>query len=127
MMFGQLKKMLNANSVYYAIGYYPQITRTTTKYRNIKVRVKDHAEYKIRTQKGYQPLAPEKDADVAATPQKKLFQAMIAPLPVTAINVTSSANFLALTEDDAQVTLQVHIAGDSLRVSEAGWKVLAQI
>ncbi len=114
-MVGQMKKMLDANSVYYAIGYYPQDHTDNKKYRNIKVRVKDHAEYKIRTQKGYQPLAPEKDADVAATPQKKLFQAMIAPLPVTAINVTSSANFLALADDDAQVTLQVHIAGDSLQ------------
>ena len=113
-MFGQLKKMLNANSVYYAIGYYPQDHTDNHKYRNIKVRVKDHAEYKIRTQKGYQPLAPEKDAEVAASPQKKLFQAMISPMVVTAINVSSSANFLALAEDDARVTLQVHIAGDSL-------------
>lgn len=110
---GQFKKMLEVNSTYYALGYYPQNV-ADKKFRNLKVVVKNHPEYKIRTQKGYQPSV-EKAEEVAKTPQQKLFQAMIAPLPLTTIGVTSSANFLAMADDDAQVALQVHIAGDLLQ------------
>src|SRR6266446_6706473 len=39
---------------------------------------------------------------------------MIATLPLTDIGVTSSASFLERSGDDAQVTLQVHFAGNLL-------------
>ena len=110
---GQFKKMLDVNSTYYALGYYPQNV-ADKKFRNLKVVVKNHPEYKIRTQKGYQPSV-EKAEEVAKTPQQKLFKAMIAPLPLTTISVTTAANFLAIADDDAQVALQVHFAGDLLQ------------
>jgi len=119
---GQFKRMLDANRIYYALAYYPQ-NDADKKFRTIRVRVKDHPEYKVRTQKGYQP-ADAKTANVAATPQERLFQAMISPLPTTAIELTSSATFLARPGDDAQVTLQVHIAGDSLSYPKTGGKYL---
>lgn len=109
---GQLKKMLAANQVYYAIGYYPAGDEGK-KFRNIKVRVKDHADYKIRTQRGYQPIE-EKTDKAAATPQERLLQAMLKPLPLATIPVTSGASFLRRGGDDAQLTLQVLFAGRSL-------------
>jgi len=109
---GQFKKMLDANRIYYALGYYPR-AEADRKFRNIKVRIKNHPDYHIRTQTGYQPIT-DKKAEVATTPQQKLFQAMIAPLPLTTIGVISSADFLERSGDDAQVTLQVHFAGDLL-------------
>ena len=110
---GQLKKMLDANRIYYAMAYYPT-DESDKKFRNIKVRVKNHPEYNIRTQRGYQPLT-EKKSEVAITPQQKLLEAMVAPLPLTNIGVTSSADYLERSGDDAQVTLQVHFAGDSFQ------------
>ena len=95
----------------------------TRNFATIKVRVRDHPEYKVRTQRGYQP-ADEKTADVATTPQERLLRAMTAPLPLTAIELTSSASFLARPGDDAQVTLQVHIGGESLTYPKAGDKYL---
>ncbi len=109
---GQFKKMLDANRIYYAMAYYPR-DEADKKFRNIKVRVKNHPEFMIRTQRGYQPV-DEKKAKVATTPQQKLYEAIIAPLPLTNISVTSSADYLERSGDDAQVTLRVHFAGDLL-------------
>jgi len=110
---GQFQKMLDSNSIYYAFAYYPQDT-TGKKFRNLTVRVKNHPEYNVRTQRGYQP-AKETETEVAVTPQQKLFKAMISPLPVTTLGVTSSASFLERGDDDAQVTLQVHLDGNLLQ------------
>jgi VWFA-related protein len=110
---GQFKKMLDTNSLYYAFAYYPQDT-TTRKFRNISVKVKNHADYKVRSQKGYLP-AKEAAEEVATTPQQRLFKAMIAPLPLTNLNVTSVASFLERDDDDAQVTLQIHLDGRFLQ------------
>lgn len=110
---GQFKKMLDSNSIYYAFAYYPQDT-IGKKFRNLKVRVKNHPEYNVRTQRGYQP-AKEAETEVATTPQQKLFKAMISPLPVTTLGVTSSASFLEREDDDAQVTLQIHLDGKLLQ------------
>lgn len=109
---GQFRKMLDANRIYYAMAYYPP-PETDKKFRNIKVRVKNHPEYQVRTQRGYRPTV-EKKSEIATTPQQKLFQAMIAPLPLTALGVISSADYLERSGDDAQVTLQIHFAGDLL-------------
>jgi VWFA-related protein len=109
---GQLKKMLDSNRTYYAMAYYPS-DETDKNFRNLKVRIKNHPEYHVRTQRGYRPTTENKSA-AAPTPQQKLFQAIIAPLPLTNISVTSSADYLERSGDDAQVTLRVHFAGDLL-------------
>jgi VWFA-related protein len=108
----QFKKMLDSNSLYYAFAYYPQAD-SGKKFRNITVRLRNHPDYKVRTQKGY---LPSKDAadEVATTPQQKLFKAMLAPLPLTGLGVTTSAYFLERDDDDAQVTLQIHLDGQLL-------------
>lgn len=115
-LVAQFKKMLEANSVYYAMGYYAP-PDSDKKSRDLKVRVKNHPDYRVRTQRGYQ-LSPDQKSVAATTPQQKLFQAMLSPLPLTNISVTSSAGFLARGDDEASVTLQVHFDGSSLEYPE---------
>ena len=109
-MAGQMKKMLDANEIYYAISYYPE-DRQEKKFRNLKVQVKDHPDYKVRTQRGYRFVAA-KTADVATTPRQKLMQALLAPLPDTSIPVVSAASFLDRSGEDEQVFLQANISGN---------------
>jgi VWFA-related protein len=109
-----LQAMLDSNRVYYAIAYYPAENTDKKKFRNVTIRVKDHPGYVVRTQKGYFP-AEEKKEDFAETPRQKLFQAMLSPLPVTSITVTSAADFLAREGDDEQVTVQIHLDGNALQ------------
>jgi VWFA-related protein len=109
-----LQAMLDNNRVYYSLAYYPPDDNKPKKTRSIAVRVKNHPEYTVRAQKGYLPdeLKPE---EAAMTPQQRLFQAMIAPIPSTAIGVASSSYFLERESDDAQVTVSVHIDGSTLQ------------
>ena len=112
-MLKWLQAMIDSNRIYYAIAYYPTDTKDKKTFRKVSIRVKGHPEYVVRAQKGYL-AADKKSTDVAESPRQKLFQAMVSPLPVTAIALTSSADFLQRDGDDAQVTLQVHIDGGTL-------------
>ncbi|HEY7546301.1 MAG TPA: VWA domain-containing protein, partial [Blastocatellia bacterium] len=81
-----LQKVLDNNSVYYAIAYYPSDETDRKKFRNVTIRVRNHPEYKVRAQKGYLPAEAKKTvADL--TPRQKLIESMHSPLPVTAIAV----------------------------------------
>jgi VWFA-related protein len=108
-----LQAMLDNNRVYYAIAYYPVDLKDPKKLRKISIKVAGHPEYTVRAQKGYLPAEEKKEVEIAS-PQEKLFRAMISPLPATTIDVSSSADFLEAATDDAQVTLQAHIDGSSL-------------
>lgn len=112
-MSGAMGKMLNNNSIYYAIAYYVPDYKSPKKLRKIAVKVKGHPEYTIRAQKGYIPSEQPKE-EAAANPQQKLLDEMISPLPVTAIGVTSECDFLEGAADQDQATLRVHIEGGSL-------------
>jgi hypothetical protein len=83
------------------------------------VRVRNHPDYTVRTQRGYTPPSTE-DAEVASSPRQRLVRQMLSPLPATALGVTSSADFLARAGDDAQVTLRVHIDGERLQYEQQG-------
>jgi VWFA-related protein len=118
-----LQKMLDANSVYYTLAYYPPKGGDPSKFRKIVVRLKNHPGHSVSTQKGYVPPTPRAD-ERAATPRERLFEEMVSPLPVTDIGVTSSASFLETAADDAQATLRVHMDGGGLKYEERGGKSL---
>lgn len=111
---GALGQVLDRNSLYYELAFYPERENDNRKFRNINVRVKNHPDYTVRAQKGYIPAETEK-AEEPKTPRQKLFRAMLASLPTTDIRITSSADFVESEADDAQATLQVHVSGDSLQ------------
>ncbi len=112
---GALREAIAENSVYYALAYYPN-EQKEGKFNKLTVRVKNHPDYEVRAQKGYYaPKPEEKKSDLATGPRDKLFQAMAEPMPVTNIEVAATAEYLESEADDAQVTLQVHINGDTLQ------------
>jgi VWFA-related protein len=49
----QMQEMLDDNRVCYRLAYYPPPGKDPKKYRSINVSVKDHPEYHVRAQKGY--------------------------------------------------------------------------
>jgi hypothetical protein len=58
-------------------------------------------------------LEKTKASTEAMTPRQKLFQAMGAPLPVTALGISAAADYLEREGDDLQIALQVYIDGDA--------------
>ncbi len=103
-----LQKTLDENSVYYALDYYSSNTEAENKLRKIKVRIKNHDDYKIRAQRGYLPADFKSEDEALLTPRQRLIKAMTAPLSVTAIGVSATASYLELEGDKAQVSLSIY-------------------
>ncbi|HMB28194.1 MAG TPA: VWA domain-containing protein [Blastocatellia bacterium] len=117
---GAMGRALDDNQVYYTLGYYPVIDESDKKFRKITIRVKNHPEYEVRAQRGYMPadLAKQAKEEEAKTPQQRFINAMLAPLPLTDIGVTAIPDFVEIPEDNAQVSLQIHIDGKTLTYRE---------
>ncbi len=114
-----LQKVLDNNSVYYALAYYPTDEGDRKKFRNVTIRVLNHPEYKVRAQRGYLPAENIKTV-ANLTPRQKLIETMHAPLPATAIAVDSSASYFESSADQSQASLQVHFDGRALQYKEKG-------
>jgi len=116
---GAMEKAIDANSYYYALGYYPTDLDATNGFRNIKIKVRGHPEYHVRTQSGYLASELNKAKPVIPTdPLKALILAMGEPLGRTAIHIESSADFLYLASDKAQVSLNVFVDAGKLGYKE---------
>jgi VWFA-related protein len=118
---GRLQKVLDENRFSYVLAYYMQGDKDLKKLRRIKLQIKDHPEYVVRTERGYRPvdLAEARASTTALTPRQKLFQAMAAPLPVTTLGISAAADYLEREGDDLQIALQVYIDGDTPAYQES--------
>jgi VWFA-related protein len=118
---GAMAKGLDANNAYYALAYYTDIPPAAKagEFRKIKIHIKGHPEYKVRTQSGYLAgdLIKEKPA-APADPLKALIKLMGEPLPQTQLHVETVADFLYLSTDQAQVSLTVFIDAAKLGYKE---------
>jgi len=114
-LVGLMGKVLKENQYYYAIAYYPASEKDEKKYRNITLKVRNHPEYVVRTQKGYSPTELFKSVTAKAqTPRQRLLQAMASPLPVTSIGLCANAGFLGRDEDPQQVVFEARIEGNNI-------------
>ena len=117
---GALSEALDSNRLYYVLGFYPPEKERGKGFKKFTVRIKDHPEYRVRTQKGYSPTetVESEREDWDATPEKRFNKAVLAPLPVSNIEVFAWADFIETDVDDAQVSLHVHIDGEKVTMSE---------
>jgi VWFA-related protein len=117
---GAMGRALDDNQFYYALAYYPAIEESDKKFRKIAIKVKNHPEYQVRTQRGYLPaeLAKKAREEESRTPQQRFVNAILAPLPLTTIGVTAMPDFVEIPQDNAQVSLQIDIDGKTLTYRE---------
>jgi VWFA-related protein len=107
---GAMGKALDENSSYYVLSYYPANADDKKTFRSIKVRIKGHADYTVRTQSGYLAGDRLKEKTLAVVdPAEALIKAMGEPLVTTDINVEANAEFFYTAADQMQVSLTVFI------------------
>jgi VWFA-related protein len=114
-----LQTSIEENSRYYVLSYYPANEKKDDKFREFTLKIKGHPDYLVRTQKGLlagELLAEKKSSN--ASPQKRFFETIAAPLPSTAINITTTAAYLESGNDKAQVSIEVGIEGTDLNYRE---------
>jgi VWFA-related protein len=115
----ELGRAFDANRFYYVLSYY-LTGGNLQKFRNIKVRVRNHPEYKIGTVRGFLPsdIIPKPEEELEKTPQQRLLQAIRSPLPATDLGVSAQADFVETETDSNQITLTVYIDGDRFQYRE---------
>jgi VWFA-related protein len=119
---GAMARALDDNQIYYAVAYYPSGEESEKKYRKITLKIKNHPEYLVRSQRGYLPADLSKKAkeEAAKTPQQRLVAAALSPLPMTEVAVAAVASFAEVPTDAAQATLKVYVDGKTLTYREEG-------
>jgi VWFA-related protein len=115
-----LGRAFDANRFYYVLSYYLPTRSDNLAFRKIKVRVRNHPEYSVRTARGFamSDLTAETETESLKTPQQRLLQAMKAPLPVTDLGVSARADFLETETDAKKVSLTVYFDGDRFQYRE---------
>jgi VWFA-related protein len=114
-----LSQIYNANRYSYVLGYYLRSDSDVSKFRNIKVRVRNHPEYSVRTPRGFASSDTMTNEDEAEkTPQQRLLQAVNSPLALANLGVSVLADFMETERDDKQVSLKVYLEGNKLQYRE---------
>jgi VWFA-related protein len=114
---GLVGRAFESNRFYYVLGYYLQPGKEDRKFNSIKVRIRNHPEYKIRTIKGFSPseIAKELAEEEEKTPQQQMIRSINKALPLTALKVSAQMDFVEPSKDGALVTLTVRFDGDKLQ------------
>lgn len=115
-----LGRAFDANRFYYVLSYHLPSSSNAEEFRNIKVRVRNHPEYSIRTARGFATFktTSKLEDEAAIAPQQRMLRAMNFPLPVTELPVSARADFMESESDDKQVTLTIYLDGDKLQYEE---------
>jgi VWFA-related protein len=117
---GAAKQALTENQIFYTLAYYPPEEGGPNKFRKLTLRVKNHPDYHVRTQKGYLPAALAKGkTEAAKTPDQRLAQLMVEPLATTDLGVVAIAEDFETPADAAQATLRVYVDGQNLMLRAA--------
>ncbi len=122
-----MRRMLDANSHYYDLAYYPPKGGDAAKFRTISVAVKDHPDYHVRAQRGYTPADLQRTQAAGPAPQDKLRSALLRLIPVQDLEVTASAEPLPSLRSESQVMLNLRVRGEILRSGQEGGRVLPEL
>jgi VWFA-related protein len=116
------ERIVNDNSAYYVLAYYPPSNKRDGKFHKIEVRVARPG-LTVRSRKGYQ--APRGKAPVAAsvTPGKvstEVTEALNSPIPVSGLGMRIFAAPFKGTAPNASVLLGVELVGRDLALVQDG-------
>ena len=125
---GAFGRIVEDNSSYYTLAYYPSNTKRDGKFRKIEVRV-SRPDLKVRARKGY--LAPDgkerKEDKSDWEGPLELRTAMINPLPVSGLTMDVFAASFKGTSKKGSVLVAVEMPGDVFSFSEEDGRFVDQV
>jgi hypothetical protein len=118
-------RIVQENSSYYVLGYYPSNDRRDGRYRTIDVRLKRPG-LRVRARRGYQaprgkaPAVKPIDAKEGTSPEVRA--ALDSPLPLTGLHLTAFAAPFKGVAPNASVALVIQMAGRDMKFVEKAGK-----
>jgi VWFA-related protein len=117
---GAFERLVEENSSYYVMGYYPANDRRDGRFRRIEVRVNKPG-LTVRARRGYvAPRGRAQPTELAgpndATPE--LREAMSSPVPVTGLSLATTASVFKGPDNKGAVVISTTIGGRDLSLIE---------
>jgi hypothetical protein len=114
-------RILEDNSSYYVLGYYPTNDRRDGRFRNVDVKVLKPG-LRVRARRGYAAPTPGKKADPAKdTPARtspELRDALVSPVAISGLTISAfAAPFKGAGNNDA-VALAIEVDGSGLKFTQ---------
>jgi hypothetical protein len=116
-----MDRIVEENSSYYLLGYYPTNDRRDGRTRKIEVRIPGRETLQVVHRKGY--AAPRGNARPAAAPKvttaAELFETMVSPLPVTGLTLAITTVARKGTGRNAELDVFVETSGSDLTFKQS--------
>jgi VWFA-related protein len=115
------QRIVDDNSSYYVLGYYPTNDRRDGRFRKIEVRVPGHPQARIRARKGYfaaRGRAPETKPAGPNDPSPELRNAMSSPLPLSELPMAATAAVFKGPQPNGSVVVSTLIGAGALPLEE---------
>jgi VWFA-related protein len=115
------QRIVDDNSSYYVLGYYPSNDRRDGRFRKIEVKVPGHPQARIRARKGYfaaRGRAPETKPAGPKDPTPELRNAMNSPLPLSELPMAATAVVFKGPQPNGSVVVSTLIGAGTLPLEE---------
>jgi VWFA-related protein len=118
-MANAFDRILDENSSYYMLAYYPPNPKRDGKYHNLNVRV-NRPGLMVRFRKGYANATGKPPASPTSTLPPELFDALQSPIPLSGLGMKVFAAPFKGSAPNASVLIGVELRGTSLTMSANG-------
>ncbi|HTM34270.1 MAG TPA: VWA domain-containing protein [Vicinamibacterales bacterium] len=115
------QRIVDDNSSYYVLGYYPTNDKRDGRFRKIEVKVPGHPQAQIRARKGYisaRGKTPEVKPAGPNDPSVELRNAMASPLPISEIPMAATAAVFKGPAPNGSVVVSTLVPGVALPLVE---------
>lgn len=113
------QRIVEENSTYYVLAYYPPSNKRDGKFHKIEVKT-TRPGLTVRSRKGYQAPRGKPPAPAAGKASAELMEAMASPIPVGGLGMRVFAAPFKSTAPNASILLGVELIGRTLALADNG-------
>ena len=116
-----LNVLLDENSAYYMLGFYPEASRWDGKFHKIKVVVRNRPDLTVSFRKGYLAKSPQPDSPAKVDPRvAEVIEAISSPLARRDLDLRLTPLYADNAQREPRVTLLLHIDASRLTFTQSG-------
>lgn len=114
-----LDEMLEENSAYYMVGFYPESGKWDGKFHKVKVVIREHPELTVSFRKGYLAKTPPPENKGLDPKAAEVIEAISSPLVRRDIDLRLTPLYVDNAQRDPVVTLLLHIDASKLTFAQS--------
>ena len=122
-----LNNILEENSAYYMLGFYPEATKWDGKYHKVKVLVRARPDLTVSFRKGYLATSPPPENAGVDPKVAEALEAISSPLVRRDIDLRLTPLYIDNAQRDPVVTLLLHIDASKLKFIESEGRYLSKL